>query len=145
MKARKLWGAVVSIMLSLCVLLTGCAKAPSAGSSTAAEGNGAKTKVVTFEKDEAKTTLTVPSTWRVEKSDSGNITITPDTFDGLIQLGLMVSPMTAFSSDEEVIEFWNSSDSTLDTNWETISKTKAHIFQTTMSLPEEKRPRGLLA
>lgn len=127
--------------LSTCMLITG----GLVGCNNSSEDSGSAKTASTSEKESTKTVvakiddnvsvkLNVPKSWDAEKDDDGDYTnITPSSFNGLILLGISIDPMSEFSNDQEVLEYWNSNDPDTANNWEKVNDGVSPIYETALS------------
>lgn len=90
--------------LSALLALSGCGA--SAGHDAVPQERKETAKQVTVQVGDAnEVTLDIPEKWDVDTSN-GYATIAPDDFDGILQLGVSLSPVSAVTSDEELLHMW---------------------------------------
>lgn len=89
--------------------------------------------------------LEIPATRDSEIDDGGAwLNITPDDFDGAIQLGASVSPMSAFGSDQDLLSQWSSEDSTITGDWRQVGGGISPVYEATTSLSVGSAAQGIV-
>ena len=125
---------------SALLMLTGCngraSKATKAPTQTVSITIGNTNKVL----------LDIPKSWTVDTESDGSATIIPDGFDGIVSLGSNFSPMSTFTSDEEVLAFLEQTFPEINGEWTLVSKKKsaAPIYEAPVQLSGGKKGRGYM-
>jgi hypothetical protein len=141
--------------VSTCVLaavgLVGCGGSSgggrSGGSSEPADSfSDRATRSVSYDvSSDLSVSLEIPATWDSEIDDGGAwLNITPDDFDGAIQLGASVSPMSAFGSDQDLLSQWSSEDSTITDDWRQVGDGISPVYETATSLSAGSTTQGIV-
>lgn len=132
------------LALSALLALSGCGA--SAGHDAVPQERKEPAKQVTVQVGDAnEVTLDIPEKWDVDTSN-GYATIAPDDFDGILQLGVSLSPVSAVTSDEELLHMWQESDATVTGEWKRISTDAdmAPMYESPAKLEGDKNAEGIV-
>ena len=129
------------LAMSAILALGGCSSAPAPQGSEPQEETEATKQVSSQIGTTNEVTLDIPESWDVDTS-SGYATITPDDFDGMIQVGVNISPMSALTSDEELLAEWQKTDTTVTGEWQKVSAEDdvAPMYESPAEMEAERTP-----
>lgn len=136
--------ALPLLALSALCTLSGCSA--SAGQDTVSQERKEPIKQVAVQIGDAnEVTIDIPEKWDVDTS-SGYANITPDDFDGIIQVGVNLSPVSAVASDEELLHVWQDSDTSVTGEWERVSTDAdmAPMYESPAKLEGDKNAEGIV-
>lgn len=147
MPIRKFMVPIATACLAALLGLAGCSQAGEGkGSQEEAPQQEAVSQVsAAFGSEGDEVTIEVPTGWEVDESGSV-VAITPDEFDGNIQLGASINPMSAFTSDEEVLSYFESNVSGVSGDWERVSEDDdaSPVYQAALDLEGGKESKGYI-
>ena len=137
--------ALPLLAMSAILALGGCSSAPASQGSEPQEEAEATKQVSSQIGTTNEVTLDIPESWDVDTS-SGYATITPDDFDGMIQVGVNISPMSALTSDEELLAEWQKTDTTVTGEWQKVSAEDdvAPMYESPAEMESGKNARGIV-
>lgn len=123
--------------LSACALaaggLVGCSGGSNGGSDSAASDAPAQesTKTVTADvADGVSVSVDIPESWEADDSSGdGYTTITPSDFGGMVVLGSSINPVSSFTDDQEVLDYWVSTDSDVSGDWKKVDDGTSPIYE----------------
>ena len=133
------------LAMSAILALGGCSSAPASQGSEPQEEAEAIKQVSSQIRTTNEVTLDIPESWDVDTS-SGYATITPDDFDGMIQVGVNISPMSALTSDEELLAEWQKTDTTVTGEWQKVSAEDdvAPMYESPAEMEGGKNAKGIV-
>lgn len=132
---------IVSACLVAVLGLTGCSQGDT---KQVPQEEAMKQVDTTYGTDGGMVTIEVPEGWEVDDSDSV-VAISPDDFDGNIQLGASINPMSAFTSDDEVLAYFKSSGMPVSGDWEKVSEDNGEppMYEAPLRMSGGKEAKGL--
>lgn len=142
---NRLARALPLFAVSLTLALGGCSSTPASQGSEPQEETETTKQVSSQIGTTNEVTLNIPESWDVDTS-SGYATITPDDFDGMIQVGVNISPMSALTSDEELLAEWQKSDTTVTGEWQKVSAENdvAPMYESPAEMEGGKNAKGIV-
>ncbi len=144
MKRSYLSCAFLALAMSVLLSLAGCSSPSSQGLDSKVGAEATKQVSVQIGTTN-EVTLDIPETWSVDTSNN-YATITPDDFDGIIQLGVNLSPMSVLTSDEELLADWQETDTTVTGEWKKISDEDdvAPMYESPAKMEGGKNAKGVV-
>lgn len=139
-----------TILISFALILAciGCVAGCSTGAGSADSNSDEMMKqtVACGLDDSVSASMEVPRSWEVEDGEDGLLTITPDEFDGMVMLGLDIYPLSDFSNDRELLDFWVENLDGVSSDWTLISSKSdsAPTYLTSVDIDGNKEPKGYL-
>lgn len=96
--------------------------------------------------DSTEVLMDIPQAWTMKSDDKGYANITPDGFDGMVLMGINVSSVSAFTSDEEALQYWVQKMPEVDGQWQKVSddQSPAPIYEAGVQMTTGKKSRGYL-
>jgi hypothetical protein len=135
--------------ISSCALLVGglagCGNGSSGGSGSSKADNE-PTKTVTCDvADGVSVSVEVPDSWNYsEDKNAGYISIVPGDFNGMVMLGVNISPMSQFTDDQSVLDYWDSKDPSLSGDWNQVDDGVSPVYETTSALSGDNDGKGIV-
>ena len=144
MKTIRVSRALPLLTMLVTLVLAGC-NAPAPQGSESQKKTEVTKQVSVQVSASNEVTMDIPKAWDVDTSNSF-ANITPDDFDGMIQLGVSISPMSAMTSDEELLAEWQKSDTSVTGDWQKVSAENdvAPIYESSAEMEGGKDAKGLV-
>ena len=145
MKTIRVSRVLPLLTMLVTLALAGC-NGPTPQNSESQEETEATKQVSVQVGTSNEVTMDIPEAWDVDTSNSF-ANITPDDFDGMIQLGVSISPMNAMASDEELLTEWQKSDTSVTGDWQKVSAENdvAPIYESSAEMEGGKDAKGSYA
>ena len=149
MRAKSFTAIALSAALVLTPSLTACSSSsPTSTSSDSAQTQSTEaTKPVELtSNDTTKVKAEIPESWTTKTSGSNLVFVTPSDFDGIIEIGVDIHPMSAFKSDTEILAYWKEQISYISSEWSKISddSSVAPVYEATLQMEGKKNSKGYI-
>lgn len=134
--------ALALLMLSATLALSGCGMA---GRQGAASGEELTRQVSDEFGDDNEATLDIPRGWDAEVAGEV-VSITPEGFDGIIELGATLSGVSEVTSDEQMLDRWEHSGMGITGDWEKVSSDDdpTPVYESPAKLEGDKQAQGIV-
>lgn len=142
MNKKVIASALVALLL---VTVPACSRSTSGSpdADSTAEGTQAVESGPTTPISAGGITVQVPSGWTVSNDDDADfLTVTPDDFDGMMQVGVTITPMSAFADADEAYEYWKTIDTSAGDEVSRRNQGDAEIRRYSVELEGGKSARG---